>query len=72
MENATLRRVDWRLTSIVTVGVIVVVLVGSVVTKFSLTEMVLLAPVAVAVLGATAGLVIFWVKVIRDSRAGRR
>ena len=52
----------------VTLAVVVIVLLGSVVTKFTLEQMVYLAPVAVVVVGATAGLVVFWVKVIRDMR----
>jgi hypothetical protein len=56
----------------ITGAVIVIVLIGSVVTKFSLTEMTLLAPIAVVVVGATVGLVLFWVKVIRDLRAPKQ
>ena len=51
-----------------TAAVIAICLVGSVVTKFSLAQMVVLAPVAVVVAGASAGIVMLWVKIIRDSR----
>jgi hypothetical protein len=51
-----------------TAAVVVICLVGSVVTKFSLEQMVLLAPVAVVVAGASVGIVMLWVKIIRDSR----
>jgi hypothetical protein len=60
--------VNWRLTIPMTAAVIVICLVGSVVTKFSLGQMVLLAPVAVVVAGASVGIVMLWVKIIRDSR----
>ena len=59
---------NWRLTIPMTAAVIVICLVGSVVTKFSLEQMVLLAPVAVVVAGASIGIVMLWVKIVRDSR----
>jgi uncharacterized membrane protein len=52
--------------------VIVVWLVGAAVTRFSLEQMAYLAPLAVVVVGATVGLVVLWVKVIRDSVQRRR
>jgi hypothetical protein len=52
--------------------VIVVWLVGAAVTRFSLEQMAYLAPLAVVVVGATVGLVVLWVKVIRDSLQRRR
>jgi hypothetical protein len=60
--------VNWRLAIPMTAAVIAICLVGSVVTKFSLEQMVLLAPVAVVVAGASVGIVMLWVKIIRDSR----
>ena len=59
---------NWRLVIPVTAGVLVIWLVGAAVTKYSLEQMAYLAPVAVVVVGLTIGLVMFWVKVIRDSR----
>ena len=59
---------NWRVVIPVTLAVVVIILIGSVVTKFTLEQMVYLAPVAVIVVGATIGLVVFWVKVIRDMR----
>ena len=53
-------------------AVLVIWVVGSVVTKFSLEQMALLAPVAVVVVGATIGVVMLWVKIIRQSRSDRR
>ena len=55
------------------VGVVLVIwLAGAAVTRYSLEQMAYLAPIAVLVVGATAGLVVLWVKVIRDSLQRRR
>lgn len=62
---------NWRLTIPVTAAVIAICLVGSVVTRFSLEQMIYLAPVAVVVVGATVGVVVLWVKIIRDARRQR-
>jgi len=64
--------VNWRVTIPMTVVVLVIWVVGSAVTKFSLAQMAVLAPVAVVVVGATIGVVLLWVKVIRQSRQERR
>jgi hypothetical protein len=54
-------------------GVVIVIwLVGAAVTKFSLEQMAYFAPLAVVVVGATVGLVVLWVKIIRDSLQRRR
>ena len=53
-------------------AVLVIWVVGAAVTKFSLEQMAYLAPVAVVVVGATIGLVMLWIKVIRESRRERR
>jgi len=63
--------VNWRVTIPVTVAVIVICLIGSAVTKFSMQQMLLLAPVAVVVAGASIGIVVLWVKIVRDSRQQR-
>jgi hypothetical protein len=47
--------------------VLVIWLVGSVVTRYSLSQMAYLAPIAVVVVGATIGIVMLWVKIIRES-----
>ena len=52
--------------------VLVVWLVGAAVTRFTLEEMAYLAPLAILVVGATVGLVVLWVKVVRDSLQRRR
>ena len=56
----------------VAVAVVAIWLVGTWVTKYSLEEMAIFAPLAVVVVGATIGLVLLWVKVALDSYRGRR
>jgi hypothetical protein len=60
--------VNRRLVIAMTCVVLVIWLVGAAVTKYSLEQMAYLAPVAVVVVGATIGVVMLWVKIIRDSR----
>ncbi len=55
-----------------TAGVLVIWVVGAAVTKYTLEQMAFLAPVAVVVVGATIGVVMLWVKIIRQSRDERR
>jgi hypothetical protein len=59
---------NWRLTIPMTAAVLVIWLVGAAVTRYSLEQMAYLAPVAVVVVGVTIGVVLFWVKVVRESR----
>lgn len=47
-------------------------LVGAAVTRYSLEQMAFFAPIAVCVLGATAAVVMLWVKVILQLRRERR
>jgi hypothetical protein len=63
------QRVLWAVMAAV---VIVIWLVGAAVTRFSLEQMAYFAPLAVVVVGATVGIVVLWVKVVRDSLARRR
>jgi uncharacterized membrane protein len=63
------QRVLWAAMAVV---VLVVWLVGAAVTRFTLEEMAYLAPLAILVVGATVGLVVLWVKVVRDSLQRRR
>ena len=51
--------------------VVVIWLVGTWVTKYSLEQMAFYAPIAVLVVGATIGLVLLWVKIALDSFRGR-
>jgi hypothetical protein len=53
------------------VVVLVIWVVGTWVTKYSLSEMAVFTPIAVAALGLLAGVILLWVKVIRDSLRGR-
>jgi hypothetical protein len=54
------------------VVVIVVWLVGTWVTKYSLEQMAFYAPIAMVVVGATIGLILLWVKVVTESLRKRR
>jgi hypothetical protein len=51
--------------------VVVIWLVGTWVTKYSLEQMAFYAPIAVLVVGATIGLVLLWVKIALESFRGR-
>jgi uncharacterized membrane protein len=63
---------EHRLVVIAVVAVLAVWLVGAAVTKYSLEQMALFAPLAVCVVGATAAVVMLWVKVIVQLRRERR
>ncbi len=58
--------------AVMAVVVLAIWLVGAAVTKYSLEQMAYYTPVAVVVVGATIGLVLLWVKVVRDSLQKRR
>jgi hypothetical protein len=64
--------VDRRLVIPMIGFVLAVWLVGTWVTKFTLEEMALFAPIAVIAVGALAGVILLWVKIVRDSLRGRR
>jgi len=55
-----------------TAVVLTVWLLGTWITKYSLQEMAILTPIAVVALGAFAGIVLLWVKVVRESLRRRR
>ncbi len=63
---------NWRLAIPMTLAVLVIWVGGAAVTKYSLEQMAYLAPIAVVVVGATIGLVMLWVKIIRESMRQRR
>jgi uncharacterized membrane protein len=63
--------VDRKLVIPMIVVVLVVWLVGTWVTKYSASEMAVFTPIAVAALGLLAGVILLWVKVIRDSLRAR-
>ncbi len=63
---------NWRLAIPITLAVLVIWVGGAAVTKYSLEQMAYLAPIAVVVVGATIGIVMLWVKIIRESMRQRR
>lgn len=56
----------------VVVAVLLIWLVGAAVTKYSLEQMAFFAPLAVCVIGATAAIVLLWVKIILQLTRERR
>ena len=52
--------------------VLAVWLVGTWVTKYSYSEMAVYTQIAIAALGLLAGVILLWVKIVRDSLRGRR
>ena len=63
---------EHRLLVVAVVAVLATWLVGAAVTKYPLEQMAYFAPIAVCVLGATAAVVMLWVKVIVQLRRERR
>ena len=63
---------DPRLLAGVAAAVLAIWLVGAAVTRYTLGQMALLAPIAVVVVGVTVGLVMLWVKIILQLRDERR
>jgi uncharacterized membrane protein YiaA len=51
--------------------VLAVWLVGTWVTKYSLSEMAVYTPIAVIALGAFAGVILLWVKIVREALSRR-
>ena len=51
--------------------VLAVWLIGTWVTKYSLEQMAVYTPLAVIAVGALAGVILLWVKIVRDSLARR-
>ena len=56
----------------VVLAVLAIWLVGAAVTKYSLEQMAFFAPLAVCVIGATAAVVMLWVKIVLQLRRERR
>ena len=56
----------------VAVAVLAIWLIGAAVTRYTLEQMALYAPIAVLVVGATVGLVMLWVKIALQLRTERR
>ena len=63
---------DWRIWTAMIVVVLGIWLVGAAVTRYSLSEMAYVTPIAVVVVGATVGLALLWVKIVVDSLRGHR
>jgi uncharacterized membrane protein len=63
---------DRRLIAVMVGIVIAIWLVGAAITKYSIEQMAYYMPIAVIVIGLTAGLVVVWVKVIVEAVRGRR
>jgi uncharacterized membrane protein YiaA len=59
--------VDRKLVLPMIVFVVLVWLVGTWVTKFTLSEMAVFTPVAVLAIGAFVGVILLWVKIVRES-----
>jgi len=51
--------------------VLAIWLLGTWVTKYSLEEMAVFTPIAVVAIGAFVGIILLWVKIVRDSLRGR-
>ena len=58
---------DRKLTLPMIVFVLLVWLVGAWVTKFTLSEMAVFTPLAVLAIGAFVGVILLWVKIVRES-----
>jgi uncharacterized membrane protein len=56
----------------VALAVLAIWLVGAAVTRYSLEQMAFFAPIAVCVIGATAAVVLLWVKIVLQARRERR
>jgi len=61
-----------RLAVGVVAAVLVIWLAGAALTKYSLEQMAFFAPLAVCVIGATAAVVLLWVKVVLQLVRERR
>ena len=70
MDGKGLR--DRKLVAAMVAFVLAVWLVGTWVTKYSLSEMAVYTPIAVAAIGLLVGVILLWVKIVRDSLAARR
>jgi hypothetical protein len=64
--------VNLRLVLPMVAVVVAIWLIGTWITKYSLEQMALYAPIAVVVVGATVGLILLWVKVVMQLLAERR
>ncbi len=63
---------NWKIVSGMVVAVLAIWLVGAAVTRYSIEQMAFFAPIAVIVLGATAAVVLLWVKIVLQAVRDRR
>jgi hypothetical protein len=70
--EGTLLLVERRLVVPMIFVVLAVWLLGTWVTKYSLSEMAIYTPIAIAALGLLAGVILLWVKIVRESVRARR
>ena len=63
---------DRRLVALMILAVVAIWLVGAAVTKYSVEQMAFFAPIAVCVIGATAAVILLWVKVVLQIVRERR
>jgi hypothetical protein len=63
--------VDRKLVIPMAVVVLAIWLLGTWVTKYSLEQMAVFTPLAVIAVGAFAGVILLWVKIVRESLARR-
>ena len=63
---------DRRLVVGMGVAVLAIWLGGAAVTKYSVEQMAYFAPIAVCVVGATAAVIMLWVKIVMQVRRERR
>lgn len=63
---------DRRVVAGAVAAVVAIWLAGAAITKYSLEQMAYFAPIAVVVVGATAALVLLWVKILLQIRDDRR
>ena len=62
---------DRKLVIPMAVVVLAIWLLGTWVTKYSLEQMAVFTPLAVIAVGAFAGVILLWVKIVRESLARR-
>ena len=58
---------NWRAYAAMAVAVVAIWLLGTWVTKFSLDQMAVYTPIAVVAVGAFVGVILLWVKIVRES-----
>jgi uncharacterized membrane protein len=63
--------VDRKLVIPMALVVLAIWLLGTWVTKYSLEQMAVFTPLAVIAVGAFAGVILLWVKIVRESLARR-